>query len=116
MDSAFQSLMREATRLTQAGQLAEATAAIQLALRGEAPQENVGDNEATTGKKIFEGDFRVVEPEIGVLDSPSHMEPGIQATQSAQTAPPIHAKQSTPTELDGRFLSGSYRNHAGSRS
>jgi poly(hydroxyalkanoate) depolymerase family esterase len=128
MKSAFQSLMREATRLTQAGQLAEATAAIQLALRGEAPQENVRDNEATIGKRIFEGDFRVIEPEIRVLDAPSHIEPGIQATQSAQTAPPvhakesaqteppIHAKQSAQTELDGRFLSGSYRNHAGSRS
>src|SRR6185295_16804534 len=41
-------------------------------------------------KRIFEGDYRVVEPEIRV-DAPSPVEPG-------------------------RFLSGSYRNHAGSRS
>jgi poly(hydroxyalkanoate) depolymerase family esterase len=129
MNSAFQSLMREATRLTKTGQLAEATAAIQLALRGEAAQENVRDNnEAATGNRIFEGDFRVVEPEIRVSGAPPDIEPAVQAKQSARTAPPgyveqsaqteppIYARQSAETELEGQFLSGSYRNHAGTRS
>src|SRR5439155_26239928 len=53
--------MREATRLTRAGRLLEATAIIQRTLRGLAPDRG-GDATGQPADEAIEGTFRVIDP------------------------------------------------------
>jgi poly(hydroxyalkanoate) depolymerase family esterase len=76
----------EATRLTQAGRLVEATAAIQRLLRQQAMRQPV--NDPAPGRIIDAEFFKVEEAPVEV---------------------------STPDRQPGQFISASYGNHAGTR-
>ncbi|MDP3605353.1 MAG: esterase, partial [Polaromonas sp.] len=64
MNHVLQDLMREATRLTQSGRLAEATEAIQRALRGTAPAAQAPSG-AQPGARA--GGCNAAEPEASPL-------------------------------------------------
>ncbi|QJQ97022.1 PHB depolymerase family esterase [Halomonas sp. PA5] len=99
--------LQEATRLTQAGQLQEATAMLQRALGGVSNPDGVesastpergahsawGKADRTRQGVVLEGDYRVVN------DTPSRSS---KSTAGASRG-------------SGEFLSGSFKNHAGSR-
>jgi poly(hydroxyalkanoate) depolymerase family esterase len=96
----FQTAMREATRLTQAGRLSEATALIQRTLRGAAAAASPSTPGAPPADDTIEGEFRVVEP--------------------AAALPPAAATTAlTPvaygTGAGGEFLSATYTAQAGTR-
>jgi poly(hydroxyalkanoate) depolymerase family esterase len=76
----------EATRLTQAGRLVEATAAIQRLLR----------NQGTPGRLEDPAPSRIIDAEFSVVD---------------EARPEVSAPDGQP----GEFISGSYGNHAGTR-
>lgn len=80
----------EATRLTRAGRLAEATAAIQRALRRAPPPAPV--EREPDGCPPIEGEYRLVEIATPVIEAPN-----------------IDARR------QGRFIEGSFTNHAGTR-
>lgn len=98
MNNVLQDLMREATRLTQSGRLAEATEAIQRALRGTAPAPHPHAGAATP-----------VEPEADsmILDG-CVFEVDEQPSVAARAAPvPPQAPSRGPAE-NGQFISGSH--------
>lgn len=99
--------MREATRLTQAGQLLEATAAIQRTLRGLPVSAN-----NPPADDIIEGTFRVVNPA-----SRSTAGGAQQATMYLPPAQTTAAPSAAPASAGtcGEFLSGVYTNAAGTR-
>lgn len=76
----------EATRLTQAGRLVEATAAIQNLLRGQTTPGSVSD---AAPRHVIDAEFSRVD------DAP--------------------AKAKQPDGLPGQFISASFSNHAGTR-
>ena len=135
--------MAEATRLTRAGQLAEATRIIQRTLRGE-PAPNVSRAEPGSADTPIEGEFRVIDdsPPAGG-SSMKGATPGIGAgTESVKASPaarvgifspgtmqPPGSMRSfrgrvhpvTPDEMPslvhagGKFVDGTYTNKAGTR-
>ena len=143
--------MREATRLTRAGQLQEAVAIIQRALQGGPGPESAAEDPRKAADRDFKRGLRVFEepgkyakePQrrflVGPAASGIHREadPG-PANRERMIPPPFAAglrKQwrelrrptpwsepvpdRTPSEIvpdGGRFISGSYTNHAGTRS
>ena len=119
--------MLEATRLVGAGSLVEATALIQRALRGmPVPDATVAaDPTANVSKNPpIEGVFRVMDDTFISAKSPAQellspfrlqMPPHWQG-DSDPAVRPIPVRDETPDVAPGgRFLSGSYSNHAGSR-
>jgi poly(hydroxyalkanoate) depolymerase family esterase len=125
--------MREAIRLTRAGQLLDATAAIQRALRGNSSAGSPADD-------AIEGVYQVVEParpprEAGSIDlarlqlptpsvpptaPPIISDPPLEHERIKATAPaarPVARPERPPTTADagGQFLAGSYTNDAGTR-
>jgi poly(hydroxyalkanoate) depolymerase family esterase len=86
MKNALPMELLEATRLTQAGRLVEATAAIQQLLRQQAMREPVND---PTSGRIISGEFSRVEE--------------------------AHADARQPDGQPGQFISASYGNEAGTR-
>lgn len=101
----FQQFMNHATRLTQAGDLTAATAAIQAALRGVSP---VPAHQFTTA--AWQGDPNVIDVEARVIhDTADHD----QATNADPETVRTRARESTvPNE---RFIDGTFRNAAGQR-
>jgi hypothetical protein len=61
MDKQFQAAMQEATRLTRAGRLSEATALIQRTLQGAGAAAPPGAPDAAPADDIIEGEYRVTE-------------------------------------------------------
>lgn len=91
----------EATRLVRGGNLIEATAAIQRALRGESPAA-MKPSDSSTG--VIEGSWRLVEPVPQETTRASH---AAEAHTRGATAP--------KPERSGRFVKGTYTNSAGTR-
>lgn len=89
--------LREATRLTQAGRLLEATAAIQRTLRGISESELRPDTTQQTTEPFIEGTFQVIDkkPNSPIIILPEQSK---QRRQSKE-----------------QFLTGSYTNEAGTR-
>ena len=67
MNARLQAGMLEATRLTRAGQLLEATAMIQRVLRGESTPPAADEPPRADAQTTLEGEFRVVDSEPAVL-------------------------------------------------
>ncbi|GAA5237164.1 PHB depolymerase family esterase [Verticiella sediminum] len=100
MHPEFQQLMQQATQLTQSGNLAAATAAIQAALRGGAPLAGIRRDESN-----------VIDVEAWEIPESSAM---------SETAPTIVeeavAPMRGPAVSGDMFIAGSFRNSAGQRS
>ncbi|MCP1675416.1 poly(hydroxyalkanoate) depolymerase family esterase [Natronocella acetinitrilica] len=129
MNQAMLAGMHEATRLTRAGQLNEATAMIQRTLRGEAAADPVAQPEEHWAKAPIEGSFRVVndggaEPSakterterrpVYPFDTRDSL---LQGFELPSLRP--QRRRHAPTDLipdGGRFIDGSYGNQAGTRS
>ncbi|WP_233235472.1 PHB depolymerase family esterase [Bordetella sp. LUAb4] len=108
MHPGFQQLMQQATRLTQAGDLTAATAAIQAALRGGAPAAN--SVSALDESNIIDVQAREI-PE-------STEAPATTATTATTAATPekiVTPARPSPASGD-TFIAGSFRNAAGQRS
>jgi len=124
MDDKWHRDMVEATRLTRAGRLNEATAFLQRLLRGKATpdSESAGTHGATRagGKPIIDATAETVEPP-DVQPSPPperpHM-PGVLRSLLDRVkrvgAKPFPAPETVPG--GGQFIPGSYTNQAGNRS
>ncbi|NTU80505.1 MAG: PHB depolymerase family esterase [Chloroflexales bacterium] len=126
--------MREATRLTRAGRLIEATALIQRTLQGAGAAAPSGTPDAPPAGDIIEGVFYVTEPAPAAAAPPAlrdastaEVPPLTAVTGAPPAAPPRHAKipprprraEPTPTPGStgegGKFLSGVYTAQAGTR-
>jgi poly(hydroxyalkanoate) depolymerase family esterase len=123
-----QDMMREATRLTQAGQLAEATALLQLMLREASapePTSRGSDRIALRGPTIIDAKANTVEessrlpraksagpaPFRKSLNRMGSARPGFGA---AVKRAPLSAQDITP--VGARFIEDTFSNSAGSRS
>lgn len=73
--------MLEATRLTRAGHLLEATAEIQRTLRGESSPYTAANAPRASARTTREGEFRVVDPDTILLPAPE----GSTARQSSES-------------------------------
>ena len=115
--------MAEATRLTRAGRLNEATALIQRTLggrtTGSAPTSGSWGSPVSLGATL---PTPTATPQISV---PGGFDPGVFRTPSARpatarTRAPRQTPKRTPEPITphsaGRFVSGSYGNEAGTRS
>jgi poly(hydroxyalkanoate) depolymerase family esterase len=111
----FQTAMREATRLTQAGRLSEATALIQRALQAVAASPAASG--APPADDVIEGEFRVVEPAAAPAALPGAIRavPPPAAPTTAQPATPALTPAAGGTGEGGRFLSATYTAQAGTR-
>jgi poly(hydroxyalkanoate) depolymerase family esterase len=100
MHPEFQKLMNLASRLTQSGKLAEATAAIQAALRGGAPAAGARQDDAD-----------VIDVEAWEIPESA------EASGTAQAAPDeAVAPTRKPAVAGDAFIAGSFRNASGERS
>jgi poly(hydroxyalkanoate) depolymerase family esterase len=126
-----QDIIREATRLTRAGQLVEATALLQRMLRGERAADapsRTGSHIALAGPLIIDAKANAVEE----ADSPPQSEPATSAQSRMHRALPDRkggrsgiglrgvmkrAPLSTPdiVPAGARFIEGRYSSPAGSR-
>lgn len=113
--------MREATRLTQAGRLSEATALIQRTLQGTDVAAPSDPPEAPSAYDIIiESEFRVAQPASAPAALPAL--PGVITTETHSPAPTLPLP-ATPTRLPevgsrgegGQFLSATYTAQAGTR-
>lgn len=95
----FKQFMSQAARLTQSGDLAAATAAIQAALRGEAPASHTHHDDYIIDVQAWE----IPEPSVA---------PGATRATTENVARPAHK----PNVSDDTFLAGSFRNSSGQRS
>jgi poly(hydroxyalkanoate) depolymerase family esterase len=118
--------MREATRLTQAGRLNEATAMIQRTLRGQAAADAAAEPDDSSSKAPIEGSFRVIDGG-GAGPAARTPRPPVTPFSSHDLLPqgfelpaiqPLRPRRS-PADLipeAGRYIEGSYSNQAGMRS
>ncbi|MDQ6659477.1 MAG: PHB depolymerase family esterase [Chloroflexota bacterium] len=139
----MQSGMAEATRLTRAGQLAEATAVIQHILKGgSVPRPSVVEDD--NPEKVIEGEFRIIDDSpLSRQTSVSDMASNRGASTGSAPMPPVTSRSGrisdvlrvpglisntrgrlravTPdfvpstTGSGGKFVDGSYTNAAGTR-
>jgi poly(hydroxyalkanoate) depolymerase family esterase len=109
MNDRLRAGMPEVMRLTRAGRLQEATAAIQRMLGGQplAPTTEPGK---WGGKQPIEGIFRVMKEDTVQPDVAGHVRP---ASPRPQPVVPDRAPDGVP---GGQFIAGSYINQAGTRS
>jgi poly(hydroxyalkanoate) depolymerase family esterase len=118
--------MREATRLTQAGRLDEATAMIQRTLRGQAAVAAAAGPADSSSQAPIEGSFRVID---GGRARPAARSPGPPANPFGRhdflpqgfELPAIQPQRPRPAPADlvpqgGRYIEGNYSNRAGMRS
>src|SRR5947209_3788856 len=143
MNEHMQAGMAEATRLTRAGRLAEATKIIQRTLRGEATPD-VSRAKPNSADTPIEGELRVVDasppatgssmkgmaPEIGAGSGavkarpaarvgvvlPGTMQlPGGMSTVRGRIHPAMPDEVTSLVHAGGKFADGSYTNRAGTR-
>lgn len=93
--------MAEATRLTRAGKLLEATALIQRTLRGTLAPDVRDQPQGPPADDIIEGTYQVVDP---------------APTRPVAALPPSERRRQVAAGTGGQFISGSYTNQAGTRS
>src|SRR5512132_3416455 len=86
--------MREATRLTRAGRLLEATAIIQRTLRGLAPDLG-GDPTSQGADEAIEGTFRVIDPTPRPTEQAAP-EPDLRSNSASVVALPPHTAEAPP--------------------
>lgn len=113
MNEGMRAGMLEATRLTRAGRLLEATATIQRTLRGMLAPDVAADTIGqTTDAPIEDTTFRVIDavplPPLGGADVPHGREHASTELTDTEPSPRTVVHR-------GRFLTGSYTNHAGTR-
>jgi poly(hydroxyalkanoate) depolymerase family esterase len=99
MNHVLQELMREATRLTQSGRLADATDVIQRALRGTAPA-------ASPQPGAHAGTRSAVEPESALILDGCVFE--VDGQTAATAAPAPQQAPSAGSAGQGAFISGSH--------
>jgi poly(hydroxyalkanoate) depolymerase family esterase len=99
--------MREATRLTRAGRLTEATALIQRTLRG--------GHEASPARSPA-GPAKVASTVVGTVRHADGGHTRDATGSSSRTAAPPPDSAAGPTPASGRFLTASMTNRAGTRS
>lgn len=109
MNPSFLNLMSEATRLTRAGNLEAATAAIRAALGGVAPSRAPAAAARDDSGRVIDVEARVMAADA---DADASAEAGADASADAQFAPRAAARESAKA---GRFIDGSYANQAGGR-
>jgi poly(hydroxyalkanoate) depolymerase family esterase len=88
MNDTFQSLMREATRLTQSGRLTEATAVIQRAMAGAKvpPQQHAPvDAVPLIAAEVFEGCVREVQDDVEAFAEDHPAQPSASEKAAAPT-------------------------------
>ena len=127
-----QDIIREATRLTRAGQLVEATALLQRMLRGESPPDaasRIGDRIALTRREplIIDVKANAIEETVPQLEPAISARPRILRAalldrkkgrsgiglRGVTKRPPLSTPDIVP---DGaRFIEGTYSSPAGSR-
>jgi len=90
--------MREATRLTRAGRLLEATAIIQRTLRGLAPDLG-GDATSQPTDEAIEGTFRVIDPTPRPTEDAAR-EPDLRSNTASVVALPPHTAEAPPRRRD----------------
>jgi poly(hydroxyalkanoate) depolymerase family esterase len=114
MNDMFQSLMREATRLTQSGRLTEATAVIQRAMAGAKvpPQQHAPvDAVPLIAAEVFEGCVREVQDDVAACAEDHVAQPSASETAAA----PSERVSETPTEAftetftEGEFIRSTQR-------
>ena len=106
----LQNLMREATHLTQAGRLSEATAIIQRALRGENPAEPPLNPDATSTSTHADTSSMVLDGCVFEVPGSAAAD-ALEPKQSKQSPTPDAVTFKAPASL-GEFVSGSHT-HAG---
>ncbi|MGH8501988.1 MAG: extracellular catalytic domain type 1 short-chain-length polyhydroxyalkanoate depolymerase [Gammaproteobacteria bacterium] len=97
--------MPEITRLTRAGRLQEATAAIQRMLGCHMPASAVTEPAGQPEKASIDGVFRVINNNTMQSGQARHARP-------ASPGPQVREPRDAPL---GQFITGSYTNHAGTR-
>ena len=110
MNDNLQNLMREATQLTQAGRLSEATAIIQRALRGENPAEPPLNSDVTPVSSQADASSMVLDGCVFEVPGSAAAD-ALQPKQSKQSTTPDAATFKAPSSL-GEFISDSHT-HAG---
>lgn len=101
--SRFQQLMSHATRLTRAGDLGAATAAIQAALRG-------GPSAADSGQHERQHDADVIDVQAWEVPESPRQPDAARATPDVADAP-----LRKPAATGDSFVAGTFRNSAGQR-
>jgi poly(hydroxyalkanoate) depolymerase family esterase len=123
--------MLKATRLIRTGEMMEATALIQRALRGmPTPNVAANDADAATDAHIIDGDFRVIDIAAAASSDDTHVHEERTRRSFKQFRDPLtpnwqeyfenipgptRAPRKQDVEPGGRFVSGTYTNHAGTR-
>lgn len=112
MNEQMRAGMEEATRLTRAGRLLEATALIQRTLRGSATTRSHNPDDSAADPDIIEGTFRVVEPDATASANPAPPQriialPGPVAEAQPGAAP----SRATPMSPDAPRLPQQRRSH-----
>jgi poly(hydroxyalkanoate) depolymerase family esterase len=114
MNRSFRELMRDAARLTRGGQLADATAAIQHALRHDADAVSAAPSAAPAARRSTGAAPRRADSAAAAgpradtaIDVPFVFTPRVRATAASQRpAAPAHDRRGDRSE--GAFLSGSH--------
>jgi poly(hydroxyalkanoate) depolymerase family esterase len=118
MNDTFQSLMREATRLTQSGRLTEATAAIQRAMAGaKAPAQQRAPVEAVPliAPEVLEGCVREVQDEVEAFAEDHPAQPAVSEKAAApgervaEKSTETFIEEFTETFTEGEFIRGTQR-------
>lgn len=120
MNEEFQAAMREATRLTQAGRLIEATALIQRTLQGAGAVAPADTPQAPLAADIIEGEFLITEPTpttatLLVLPEASAAEVSLHAPPTPSPTKPAPIPAPGSVGEGAQFLSDTYTTQAGAR-
>jgi poly(hydroxyalkanoate) depolymerase family esterase len=121
MNEQMRAAMREASRLTQAGRLGEATALIQQALQGHSAAERTAQPAEPQAETIIEGSYRVLDPApaaASTSEAAPRRKPRPWQEQAGRALRPVAIPErgAAPVPNGEPFLSASYNGRAGTRS